>query len=82
MSALNKDMEHFLEGAKELLDRTGHQTSYDIEVGDPVDATRKYIQDKGPKLVVCNSVSADERLVDSVAYNLAAYLREVPLLLV
>jgi nucleotide-binding universal stress UspA family protein len=81
-AALEKDMVHFLQGAKELLDRTGHQASYEIKVGDPVDTTRQFIKDKGPRLVICNSVAPDERLVDSVAYNLAAYLREVPLLLV
>lgn len=81
-AALRKDMEHFLDGAKELLDRTGHRASYHVEVGDPVETTRNYIQDHGPHLVVCNSVAPDERLIDSVAYNLAAYLREVPLLLV
>lgn len=82
MTALKKDMDHFLQGAKELLDRTGHQTTYEIKVGDPVETTRTFIKDNGPHLVVCNSVAPDERLVDSVAYNLAAYLREVPLLLV
>ena len=81
-SALKKDMEHFLSGAKDLLDRTGHSSSFEIRVGDPVEATRRFIQDHGPHLVVCNSVAPDERLIDSVAYNLAAYLREVPLLLV
>jgi len=81
-AGLKKDMDHFLQGAKELLDRTGHQASYDIENGDPVEATRRYIREHTPHLVVCNSVAPDERLVDSVAYNLAAYLREVPLLLV
>lgn len=81
-SALKKDMDHFLQGAKELLDRTGHQTSYDIVVGDPVETTREYIREHGPHLVICNSVAPTDRLVDSVAYNLAAYLREVPLLLV
>lgn len=82
VAALRKDMDHFLQSAKELLDRTGHQSTYDIEVGDPVEVTRAFIKEKGPHLVVCNSVAPDERLVDSVAYNLAAYLREVPLLLV
>jgi nucleotide-binding universal stress UspA family protein len=82
VAGLRKDMDHFLQGAKDLLDRTGHQASFQIEVGDPVEATRSFIQEHGPHLVVCNSVSPDERLVDSVAYNLAAYLREVPLLLV
>ena len=82
VTALKKDMDHFLQGAKDLLDRTGHQSSYDIQVGDPVEATRKFIREHGPHLVVCNSVAPDEKLVDSVAYNLAAYLREVPLLLV
>ena len=81
-SALKKDMEHFLSGAKELLDRTGHSSSFEIQVGDPVETTRRFIQDHGPHLVVCNSVAPGERLIDSVAYNLAAYLREVPLLLV
>jgi nucleotide-binding universal stress UspA family protein len=81
-AALQKDMDHFLEAAKDLLDRTGHTATYHIQVGDPVDTTRKFIQEHGPHLVVCNSVAPDERLVDSVAYNLAAYLREVPLLLV
>lgn len=80
--ALEKDMDHFLQGAKDLLDRTGHRATYHILVGEPVETTRRYIQENGPRLVVCNSVSPDERLVDSVAYNLAAYLREVPLLLV
>ena len=81
-SALKKDMEHFLSGAKELLDRTGHSSSFEIRVGDPVETTRRFIQDHGPHLVVCNSVAPDERLVDSVAYNLAAYLRGGTLLLV
>jgi universal stress protein family protein len=81
-AALEKDMDHFLQGAKDLLDRTGHRATYDIQIGDPVETTRRYIQDNGPHLVVCNSVAPDERLIDSVAYNLAAYLREVPLLLV
>lgn len=81
-NALKKGMEHYLQGAKDLLDRTGHSASYTIEVGDPVETTRKFLQDHGPHLVVCNSVAPDERLVDAVAYNLAAYLREVPLLLV
>lgn len=80
--ALYKDMEHFLTGAKELLDRTGHRAEYMIEVGDPVEVCRQMIKEKGPNLVICNSVSPEERLVDSVAYNLAAYLRETPLLLV
>ncbi len=82
VTALKKDMDHFLQGAKDLLDRTGHQSSIHIQVGDPVEATRTYIKEHGPHLVVCNSVAPDEKLVDSVAYNLAAYLREVPLLLV
>lgn len=81
-AALKKDMEHYLSGAKELLDRTGHNASFEIKVGDPVETTREFIKDHGPHLVVCNSVAPDQRLVDSVAYNLAAYLREVPLLLV
>lgn len=80
--ALRKDMEHFLQGAKELLDRTGHHTTYDILIGDPVETCRNYIQEKGPNLVVCNSVAPNQRLVDSVAYNLAAYLQATPLLLV
>ena len=80
--ALKKDMEHFMQSAKELLDRTGHDSSYDITVGDPVEVVRSFIKEHGPRLLVCNSVAPTERLVDSVAYNLAAYLREVPLLLV
>ncbi len=80
--ALRKDMDHFLQGAKELLDRTGHHTTYDILMGDPVETCRNYIQEKGPHLVVCNSVAPNQRLVDSVAYNLAAYLQSTPLLLV
>lgn len=80
--ALYKDMEHFLAGAKELLDRTGHRSEFMIEVGDPVEVCREIIKEKGPNLVICNSVSPHQRLVDSVAYNLAAYLRETPLLLV
>ena len=81
-SALKKDMDHYLEGAKELLNRTGHRSSFEIQTGDPVEMVRQFIREHGPRLVVCNSVAPDERLVDSVAYNLAAYLREVPLLLV
>lgn len=80
--ALHKDMEHFLMGAQDLLNRTGHRAEFMIEVGDPVEVCRQTIQEKGPNLVICNSVSPDQRLVDSVAYNLAAYLRETPLLLV
>lgn len=80
--ALHKDMEHFLMGAQDLLNRTGHRAEFMIEVGDPVEVCRQTIKEKGPNLVICNSVSPDQRLVDSVAYNLAAYLRETPLLLV
>lgn len=79
---LRRDMEHYLEGAKELLDRTGHNSSFMVRLGDPVEVTREVIAEEQPRLVVCNSVAPDQRLVDSVAYNLAAYLREVPLLLV
>ena len=79
---LRRDIVHYLEGAKELLDRTGHNSSFTVRLGDPVEVTRDIIQEEKPRLVVCNSVSPDQRLVDSVAYNLAAYLREVPLLLV
>lgn len=82
VDALKKDMEHYLQGAKELLDRTGHQSSFQVEVGDPVEVTRQFIRRHDPRLVICNSLAPNQRLVDSVAYNLAAYLRESPLLLV
>lgn len=80
--SLTTDMEHYLSGAAQALIRTGHKTEFAIEVGDPIETTRDHITSGGYKLLVCNSVAPDQKLIDSVAYNLAAYLREIPLLLV
>jgi len=81
-TSLKEQIQHYLEAAVEALDRTGHNTTFEILEGDPIDITRQRIRSRQYGLLICNSSAPDEKLVDSIAYNLAAYLREVPLLLV
>ncbi|MGE0491076.1 MAG: universal stress protein [Vulcanimicrobiota bacterium] len=80
--SLERDMEHYLTAAAEALERTGHRAATFIEVGDPIDLTRRQIWAGDHRLLICNSVAPDQKLIDSIAYNLAAYMREIPLLLV
>lgn len=81
-SAIHSDMQNYIEAAKDALDRTGHNTSFEMLEGDPVEVTRERVLTHEYGLLICNSVAPDQRLIESVAYNLAAYLRKVPLLLV
>jgi nucleotide-binding universal stress UspA family protein len=81
LRSLRVRMTHYLEAAGQLLKNTGHQSSSAILQGDPVEVTREQIRSRDPGLLVCNSVAPDHKLIDSLAYNLAAYVREVPLLL-
>lgn len=80
--ALNREMTLYLEAGVEALNKTGHVAHLEIATGDPIELTRDEITGKDHGLLICNSVAPDQKLIDSIAYNLAAHLREVPLLLV
>ncbi len=82
VDSLRRDMKHFFCAAAQALSRTGHKVETCLEVGDPIELTRNRIREHEHGLLLCNSVAPDQKLIDSVAYNLAAYLREIPLLLV
>ena len=82
LRSLRSDMNRYLESARDLLNSTGHQADFSIELGDPIEVCREKVRSGGHGLLICNSVSPDRKLIDSLAYNLAAYLREIPLLLV
>jgi nucleotide-binding universal stress UspA family protein len=79
--SLRGRMTRYLEAAQGHLNATGHQASYEIVQGDPIDLTRQQIVQRKPGLLICNSLAPDHKLIDSTAYNLAAYVREIPLLL-
>lgn len=81
LRSLRGRMERYLDVATEELTAVGYQVSREILVADPVECVRDQIEKLRPGLLVCNSVAPDRKLIDSVAYNLAAYVREVPLLL-
>lgn len=81
LRSLRVRIERYLQGAQEHLIATGHQASYEIGRGDPIELIREQIRKREPGLLVCNSVAPDQKLMDSTAYNLAAYVREIPLLL-
>lgn len=80
--ALCNRMEHYLKGAAQSLEKCGLKVDVVVEVGDPLHKIRARIAGGDYGLVACNSVAPDEKLIDSLAYNLAAHLRELPLLLV
>lgn len=80
--SLVTDMKNYLSAAVEALTHTGHVASSNVEIGDPIELTRQAITSGNHGLLVCNSVAPDQKLIDSIAYNLAAYLRDIPLLLV
>ncbi len=82
VTSLQRDMGHYLTSAADALDRTGHEPSQSIQIGDPIEICRNEVLEKHHGLLICNSVAPDQKLIDSIAYNLAAYMREIPLLLV
>ena len=64
-----------------MVDSEGNEARRESVIGDPIDKIRSRIRSGGHRLLVCNSVAPDHKLIQSLAYNLAVYLREVPLLL-
>ncbi len=73
---------HYLEEAREAFLQLQFSGTNTVTTGDPIVWVKEHLKEHPNSLIVCNSVAPDEKLVDSLAYNLAAYLTNTPILLV